>query len=827
MKTKSCFYIVILSLWSFFLQSISGCQYAAKQSLIRRAEGNDINAMLELNECCFFVDTKEGLAYYKKWYFNVLEVQDGKQVFSFAEMLNKHSDLFVNGEVKYLTLLHRAKQLGSVDALYALLEYYHDNMLGDDDMKTRFAEIKAIILTDKSESNLLRLKKSFTNMSAWDDSKKLRVFMEEKGYLDSSLTNIKELDEAYRKSKYIGYDKNRLPNIINKILDSNSVDDIYYASKKIKHREHDFREILLRKVLQLTNDNKLKGDVYFDLADNQTKRKEHLFEVKKYYLSKLGKEKNRSEKISIEAKIAELDKEREEINLASIIELYEKASSFGHFSALKELYFIYNKHIFDYNKSYHAVVDKLKETDVGLKFYLEHNPYDIELFQILAEKGDKDIIVKLAKQNLLDERPEFEPVAEKYRAVVLASDDYELHLKMKDILKSYSYKYSDKAKYFLTDLEEKEADWQNIYVLRSKIESLCNSSDIAACNKSLQQAYLYGDVKNTLRLAGRYVAAGYVWEYEDNKSEAKKEVLQGIDIYEQLASQGEKQAIKQLADIYSSAVFMDKERYNLTKAISYYEKLSQLGDHSGLKKIIKLYECESCGLYNESEFVKRLEFAWEKTNKPYYAKKLAMLYYRKGDKENLKKAAHFFELSESYYFLAKLYYDQDGLGIDPKKSYAYLQKCASLEFESDNCNYLMGMFYKKGFAVDKDNEKAKAYFSFSSYNKYANPPLSALELTKLYEEDHEYKKAIEVYFRLATYYKKEALIHLNRLQKAGYVTQSQLEALHDHLLTDYRLGFSQYDKENAALCISYMYENGLGVQKDMHAAKSWYEKHIN
>lgn len=820
---KSIFIFILFSILLYTLLNTSQSKENLKQNLINQANDNNIKAMLELNKKHFFIETKQGLAFYKKWYFDVLKSDDLEAVLLFAKIFKEHEDLFVNGQLKYLKLLETAKEKGSKQASFDLLKYYENNMLGDKELKKKYENLKEEILKDQSKQNLLQLKEVLQSIRKWDDVEKLRALMEKKGFLNSSLQNKKEFDLAYRKSKYVGYDKNRLPNIVNKIILSNSIDDILYASNKIKYSDHELKEKLLYKALELSETNSLKGKIYFDLALNQENLRKHLFKLKRYYQGELRKYGNFNKVKDIKNKIAKLDERRKNINDEFLAKFYEKAGSFDNLKALKKLYAIYSK---DYSKDYHRIVKKLKQSDKGLMFYLQKNPYDtnIELFEKLALKGNKDIIVRLAKQNLNNKLTKLEDIAKKYRQIVLESKDSSLHIKMKNTLNSYSYKYSEKAKAFLKKLEEKEKTWENIYVLRNKLEKLDSRRKYKQYKQNLELLASYGDIKSTLKLASINSFKGFDWKYEDNKEQARKNVLKALEIYEELAKQDSKIALEKLSEIYSSKTFMNKEVYALSKALKYYERLISLEEYRFFKKIIKIYKCKDCGFYDEKKLIDVLKLAFNLTKDKYYAKKLAMFYYKKSKFQDLKEAKNYFELSNENYYLARLYYDKDALGVDLKKSYSYLKNCASLEVVNNKCNYLMGIFYKNGFAVKKDEKKAASYFRFASYDNYSNPPKAALELTKLYEKHKMYKETVNVYMRVAKYYRIQALENLNRLYKKSLVSRDDLKALHRYFKQRFALRWSKNEQKNAALCLAYMYKNGVGIKKNIDEAKKWQEK---
>lgn len=812
-------------------KSLDAKSESLKTKLLIKAEDGNINAMIDLDTDYQFAHTQEGLTYYKKWYPLILKQNTPEAITEFSKVFKKYQDMFINGEMKYKQLLDTAKVKGSTEALYELLKYYKNDMIGNKVFKKKYNETVELILNDKSKENLEKFRTLAYDMHKSKLIYRIETLMIKKGYIHTNLKNRNELNTAYSESHYIGHDENRLPNIVDKIIKSNSVEDIYYASKQIKHREPKLREKLLQTALKLTTDKKLKGEIYFDLVDTREKRIEQIKNINEYYRKKLRKTEDQKEIKKINIKLSKYKKEKKKIsNKEKIIELYEKAVTYDNLKAMKKLFYIYKKDMDKYEKEFHLITKKLKSSDEGSKFFIDRYSYtsNIDIYDKLAKKGDKNLILLLAKQNLKNENPKLEEIARKWRYYILRSNNYELHLDMKKILLSSSYNGYEKTQAFLKRLNEKEKNWHNIFILRENIKELRRYYKWKKVNEGLQLAYSYGDIKSALKLAETNFHKGLAWDDEKNEEEKKnikRAVKKGIDLYKELAQKGEVKAYKKLGDIFSKEKFMNGTFHDYKKALNYYEKATNLGNENAAKKAIDIYRCKTCGFYNMEKVIKNLTVLVEKGTETSYANKLGHIYYKKGKYQDLKKAEKYFKISESYYYLTKLYSDKNGIKVDPKKAASYIKKCASLDIPSDKCNYLMGIFYKDGFGVKKDLTKATQYLHSASHDRHN--PEAALTLGKIYEDNKQYKKAAKLYLRASKYKMIEIIVKLGELYKKGYLTKKDIKPLFIHFEENYNYFYNGFDPHNVAkgaYCLGFMYEKGIGTNKDIKKAKEWYKK---
>ena len=191
-------------------------QVQSKQTLIKKANKNDVQAMLELNKIYLFPQTKEGVDFYTKWYDLVLKSKDTKDIIAFANVYGKYQDMFSDGIKNYIVLLNKAIKLGNKEAVYMLIDKY--------------------VTTEQvleEVTNNKELKKNFDD--AIKSAKEQRLIdLYTKYLLDTKTTSYERLLRARLTSKLIKQLNFKAPNL-DKLLE---LDTLYntYDMKKVKEK---------------------------------------------------------------------------------------------------------------------------------------------------------------------------------------------------------------------------------------------------------------------------------------------------------------------------------------------------------------------------------------------------------------------------------------------------------------------------------------------------------------------------------------------------------------------------------------------------------------
>lgn len=304
-----------------------------------------------------------------------------------------------------------------------------------------------------------------------------------------------------------------------------------------------------------------------------------------------------------------------------------------------------------------------------------------------------------------------------------------------------------------------------------------------------------------------------------SNSNFTQQLNDAIRIYEGLAKKGKAKALAKLGDLYREEAFKGSQFYDMSKAIEHYKQAANKGNIHSINSLIALYGCRDCGLYSEAKVDELLTNLVKSVAKISYIHDMGVSYYKKGDTDSLKIAAKYFEVTKSYSYLAKLYYNDNGVGIDYNKSFVYLDKCLNAQPNNYSCRYFLGISYKNGLGTEKNINKAAELLYSASYSN--RDFRAAHEYGSMLEEAEEYKRAVELYIRVAKYFDIESIKKLYSLRQQGHVEQEQLT----DIATEIRFMYGSFDRGNkrAATCLGYMYEHGIGVDKDVDKAKAWYK----
>ena len=204
-----------------------------------------------------------------------------------------------------------------------------------------------------------------------------------------------------------------------------------------------------------------------------------------------------------------------------------------------------------------------------------------------------------------------------------------------------------------------------------------------------------------------------------------------------------------------------------------------------------------------------------------------ILIYIADDKKEYDKEKKYLEISARYGNAVAqrqlgLMYGIDLVEKDYQKSIYWLKK--SLEHNEDKLSLAaLGNYYKNGFGVEQNYEKAFELYKKSAEQGY---DLAQFELGIMYDKglgvDQDYAQAMKWYQKAAEQG------HANAQALIGVLYHNGLGVEQNH-----RLALQWYEKaakqdfSPALTSIGYMYENGHGMEKNLIKAKEYFEKGCN
>lgn len=754
---------------------------ASKATLINSANSGDIEAMIALNKKYNFPETKEGLNYYNKWLDLITSQKNSENILAFAKIFKNYKDMFINGDLKYEKLLTLAKD--EKESLWLLLDYYINNY----DIEKE-VDIRDIILKDATKDDLKKLYEIYTkniykNRAGHYDykAKEIMDIMVKKGFINDNKNSFKYLNKIYELDK-----KQEIENTINAIYNSNSFDDIYKSAKLLK-ANHDKRSIkLYEKAISLTNDKKIKSDIYYDL-----------YVVYSYYKT-FNINQNEEKQISAIKKASSLGLEKAK---ATLISKYLNDKKYKkEYEELKQEYF----KTLDGKKSFARALYKAYKKDASYKIWEE-----------LAANYDEDAVVELAFKKksfaFMFSKAKADDEAKKWQQYIIKHPNESLIKKAKaKFFNSSSMKFEPN---FLETILKKDLKEQNIITLR-KLTDYYKFTNKELALKYLQAAANSGDVKSKLELAN--------FIYLRKKATMDK----GIAILEKLSKEGDIKATKKLADLYFYPNYKFKSMANPKLGISYFEKAVSLGDVDSLKELYNIYSCKSCE-----------EKLADTKKAKYYAQELAkkgradgyfelakFYYYGVETKKDINKALTYFEKAAKYYYakayyeLGLLYYEKSKvkISVDNKKALDYFEKGAKLK--DFDCNYILGDIYILGYAgVKKDKNEAIKYYEKIAY----------LDKNIAFYVGYYYINEKKDYETAAKYFEKSLNSKTGKgYYEVAYMYENGLGVKQDvfKALRFYDKAYNLAKDKQAAFQIAKILHHGKGkVPQKIELAKKWYE----
>lgn len=754
----------------------------SKETLINQANNGNLNAMIELSKYFDFPQTIEGLQYFDKWYENIDENEDPKQLALLGDIYYDYSDMFLNGKEKALKLLNKASSEGNLDAKVSLIKHY----ITEYNTK-KVNEIEGNIIDKLSVSQLQELYTIYTDKRKREKAEKVASYLAEREAevpYDLQLKKVKSL--IYRTSS-----QEKVNEFIDKTIASNDVEKITkLADILVKRRGYQEAIKLYKAAIKLDAKN---ADAYYNLA---------MIYNRGNYLQNLKKDKEKSNKY------------------------FMKAVELNHVEATVKVLDAYSNSKESLDK-YLKLKNKLLSSNQGILIlanYYKKNRYTEkarDLFEKLAEDKNQEAILELALKipSNYNFNPEAYVSAKRWQEFILSSNNTKLKDKFtKEVIEKRSYRRAFPE--VIKKLEQEILNSDNILTLR-KFAQKNRYSNIDFSIKLYEKASKAGDIKSSLKLVSLYT------NRKVNKYDKALEILQ------KLKDRGDKKAAYKLADLYLHPPYSVDKKPNYKKALAIYEELAKEDDIKAIEELVRYHLCNSCQkspIINEKTgffYMKRL-FEIRKTPRDYASMGWAYA-YGKGVEPDLKKAEEYYlqaaqkGYTSSYYNLAWLYYKDENnkekniIRLDYKKAKEYL------ELGVKNRNYrsmnLLGIFYRDGLGVKKDIKKAVNLFEKGSrYDKYA-----AKHLANYYKDKKDYKNALKYYKNASNKGDASAQIELGILYEKGLGTKKDIKKA----LAYYKDAFKNYrddsQKDIAAYNIGLIYQYGKGnMEKDLKKAKYWY-----
>ncbi|RXJ98180.1 hypothetical protein CRU98_10485 [Arcobacter sp. CECT 8986] len=759
----------------------------SKEDLIQDANNKDIKAMVDLAKYYDFPKTKEGLYLYNKWYKIIENSNDAKNIQKAADVYLENKDMFINGENKALTLYKKSYALGDLDAAVKLIEYYSNNYKKDEKN-----ELQKSVINKLSDSQIIELYSFYKKKYRRSDSEQILKLMNEKGIKEPFEARLKEFKSKIYYSSREKY-KQQYNDFINNVILSKNVDEMLQTAQLLKSKYKYLDAIKIYEQIIKIDDS--KAEVYNDLAQIYSRGS---------YREDIKKDKEKS------------------------VSYLEKASNLNNIDASKELLNHYSSKP-EYIDKYEELVKKLKDSNDGkfalAEFYKRKGKKDKAdtLFNELANDGNNEAILELATKSTssYNFNPEAYKLIKKWQDYILKSDDIKLKQDLLKKLDSYYLKrnYKDTIEKLKKDIDSrKEVSEINILDLRE----LARKNKYRDSKKALEYyktAASYGDVYSKRQLAELYLKKEF------------KEYDKAVEILETLMKQGDYKSGMQLVSLYRYPSYLYEK--NFPAAIKIYEYYAKQDNINAIDKLQNIYLCGPCNDNKGVDYKKAFYYTQKLVDlrgKGYDYASLGWHYhYSKGVKEDLQKAKeNYLKAVEkgyyhAYYNLAWLYYrenDKDAIiKLDYKEAKKYLEK--GVKHRDSECMNLLGVFYKNGYGVKKDINKAVEYFKpIARYNKYA-----AYHLAEFYNDKKEYKKAKEYYEISAKKGKASAQIELGILYEKGHGVPKDVEKAVLYYQDAFANENDSDQKGIGAYNVGLVYEYGKGeYKKDIKKAIQWYKK---
>lgn len=651
---KNIILLCFMTLFFISCSTLSPEKISSKGLLIIKANQGDVKAMLSLKNQYDFLNTKNGIFYYEKWYKLIDEKSNKNDVYKLYKIFKKYKYNIANGEEKSKKLLTLSKNSQDFEGVFNQIEQFT--------LQRKSKKLKEVL-----ENNY----KTFSNKQLT----KVLLFLDKKNSFPKGLDMI----------TYIQNKKFTLPY------------DYYFD--KMKSYRKSFQESMeaINTQYSFNDKEKLKESIKYFIRYKD-------FDNAKRFIDKL-KILNENEMI-INTLYAKLE-DKKKFNSKEAIAYHKKATSLGSYESALNVIKFYAKNK-DY-KSYMNFKEKNKNLISFKKalgyFYSYKGEYTkaVEYFDEVAQSGDIDTIVSLARYS--NDRYRFSPeivkIKEKYQDYIIKSNDWNLIEKILDKTTMYSNKkYFTEFNKKLFEKLAKKGKYRQLNKFYTRV------SDKKISLNYLIEASKTGDVFSNITLSKHYAN-----DTEDFNA------LKCIEILERLVMRGEKYAIKLLVRIYHKPNNKFKKYKDINKAVKYLDMLANNGDLASIRSLVRIYI--------KNEKVKDYQKALE------YKKILA---YKTNDKNDFRELGAFYTYKENQDFIKARKYLNKSIQLGSKKAYLHLgllhfkdknykNNMEKLDYKkafeyfkkaedySSTSWYFIGIFYKYGYGIPKDLEKAQFYLS--------------------------------------------------------------------------------------------------------------------
>ncbi|AXX93587.1 hypothetical protein CPU12_11155 [Malaciobacter molluscorum LMG 25693] len=759
----------------------------SKENLIKDVNNKDIKAMIDLAKYYDFPKTKEGLYLFNKWYKTVKNSTDSQSMQKIADVYLKNHDMFIDGENKALNLYKKSYAMGNLDAAVKLIEYY-SNTYKKDEKK----QIEDAVLNKLSDSQIIELYSFYKNKYKRKDAENLLTLMNKKGLKEPFEFRLKEFKSLiyyiYKEDSKQKYDE-----FIKDVIASKNIENMLKTAKVLKSKYKYLDAIkVYNEILKLDD---TKAEIYADLSEIYSRGS---------YRESLSRDKEKS------------------------LEYLQKAFNLNDTNAAKDLLNHYSTKP-EYIDDYEKLVTKLKKSDEGkfilAKFYQIKRKKDKadSLLNELANDGYKDAILELATKSVstYNFNPEDYKLIKKWQDYILKSNDIKLKQDLLKKLDTYYYRknYKNTIESLKKDIAStKETAKINILDLRELAQKNKYSHPKEAL-EYYKKAASYGDVFSKRALASMYLNRDF------------KEYDKAVEILKALMKEGDYKSGMQLASLYRYPSYLYEK--NIPKGIKVYEYYAKQDDINSIEKLQRIYLCGPCNDNKDIDYEKAFYYTQRLVDLRGKGSDYASLgwhyQYSKGIKEDLQKAKQYYLKAvekgyyQAYYNLAWLYYrenDKDAIiRLDYKEAKKYLEE--GVKYRDNQCMNLLGVFYKNGYGVKKDFDKAIYYLKpIAKYYKYP-----AFNLAEIYKSKKQYKLAKEYYEISAKKQKAASQLELGILYEKGLGAPKDVEKAVLYYQDAYANKLETEQKDIAAYNIGLVYEYGKGeYKKDIKKAIQWYKR---
>lgn len=756
-----------------------------KQELIEDANDGDTEAIIALANNYNFPKTKEGLYYFNKWYTMLLQTEKPENLSKIAKIYANYDDMFINGENKVVELYKKAIELKNYDAAVELIKYNFTNY-----KREEAKEIQDKVIDKLSEKQLAELYIFYKNKYRRNEASQIKSLMDEKGFQEPFEAKIKQL----RKIVYSKNSENDINSFINETIDTKDSKKLFELAQKLQ-KYYRYKEAIRTYEAAFELD-KTNANAYYEIA-------------------KIYKRGNFKQKLKRDKKKA--------------AQYLQKAALLNHKEATADLLAYYSKNP-EYLDNFFEIKSKLNKSDEGkllIAKYYESKRFDQKanaIYNELAEDGNKEAILKLAskKPSKYNFNPEEYKLTLKWQDYILKSDDIELKKELeKKLTSSYGYRdYFNETKEKLKDLPTNE-ETDILELRKSALYNKYRKPEIAL--EYYKKGVEAGDVKSAKNLARFYL------------SSKQQKYNEAIKVYEDLHKRGDLEATRLLAELYIKPPYYLKDfKKEPEKGLAIYEDLASKGNIDSINRLVNLYLCGSCkdseSILNYKKGFKYSKLLLEKRGLARDYANIAWAYhYGKGVEIDLQKAKEYYEkaahkgYTSAYYNLAWLYYKDDTyehklIELNYEKAKEYLE----LGAQQGNyaCINLLGVFYKKGYAGQKDIQKAISLFKrVYKYDKYAS-----FHLGEYYKDKKEYKKALKYYEVSSRNGSSASNIELGILYEKGLIGKKDVKTALKYYEKAFRNNSDKTQKDIAAYNIGLIYQYGKGeIKKDLKKAKAYFE----